>query len=275
MRNPFLTEYVKRNLRNCQLKQLSILEEVDRICRKHEIPYWLDGGSLLGAVRHGGFIPWDDDIDLGMRLEDLKRFIQVAPAELGENLFLQTPESDPSSKEPIIKIRDLNSLYLESGDNLAADYQKGLFVDIFPFIAYPSVPRPWVKRLTKGISTAYSILHSPHYYSLRSFAEFFWFGAKYAIYRMIWKVLCLLRPKDTYLSNVLINNGYGNMHRKDSVFPLGEIGFEGKRFSAPGNPDAYLKDLYRNYMDIPPESKRKVHAIYLHPELINDKEEKK
>ena len=114
MRNPFLTEYVKRNLRNCQLKQLSILEEVDRICRKHEIPYWLDGGSLLGAVRHGGFIPWDDDIDLGMRLEDLKRFIQVAPAELGENLFLQTPESDSSSKEPIIKIHDLNSLYLES-----------------------------------------------------------------------------------------------------------------------------------------------------------------
>ena len=154
MKNPFLTEYVKRNLRDCQLKQLSILEEVDCICRKHAIPYWLDGGSLLGAVRHGGFIPWDDDIDLGMRLEDLKRFIQVAPAELGENLFLQTPESDPSSKEPIIKIRDLNSLYLESGDNLAADYQKGLFIDIFPFIDYPSVPKPWVKKLTKGISTA-------------------------------------------------------------------------------------------------------------------------
>ena len=82
MRNPFLTEYVKRNLRNCQLKQLSILEEVDRICRKHEIPYWLDGGSLLGAVRHGGFIPWDDDIDLGMRLED-HRLSQCAEA-MGE-----------------------------------------------------------------------------------------------------------------------------------------------------------------------------------------------
>ena len=275
MKNPFLTEYVKRNLRDCQLKQLSILEEVDCICRKYAIPYWLDGGSLLGAVRHGGFIPWDDDIDLGMRLEDLKRFIQVAPAELGENLFLQTPESDPSSKEPIIKIRDLNSLYLESGDNLAADYQKGLFIDIFPFIDYPSVPKPWVKKLTKGISTAYSILRSPHYYSLRSFFEFFWFGAKYGVYRAIWATLCLLRPKDTYMSNVLINNGYGIMHRKDSVFPLGEIEFEGKRFSAPGNPDAYLKDLYRNYMDIPPENKRKIHAIYLHPELINDKKEKK
>lgn len=271
MKNPFLTEYVKRNLRACQLKQLGILEEIDRICRKHQIPYWLDGGSLLGAVRHGGFIPWDDDIDLAMRLEDLQRFIRIAPSELRDGLFLQTPETDPSSKEPIIKIRDLNSLYLESGDNMRGDYQKGLFVDIFPFIDYPSVPKPWVKKFTKGISTAYSILHAPHYYSLRSLAEFFWFGAKYGIYRTVWSVLCMLYPKDTYISNVLINNGYGIMHRRDSIFPLGEIEFEGKRFSTPCNPDAYLKDLYRNYMDIPPEDKRKIHAIYLHPELLDNR----
>ena len=70
--------------------QLSILEEVDRICRKHRIDYWLDGGSLLGAIRHGGFIPWDDDIDIAMTLEGLKQFIRVAPQELREGLFLQT-----------------------------------------------------------------------------------------------------------------------------------------------------------------------------------------
>ena len=154
---------------------------------------------------------------------------------------------------------------------MRGDYQKGLFVDIFPFIDYPSVPKPWVKKFTKGISTAYSILHAPHYYSLRSLAEFFWFGAKYGIYRTVWSVLCMLYPKDTYISNVLINNGYGIMHRRDSIFPLGEIEFEGKRFSAPCNPDAYLKDLYRNYMDIPPEDKRKIHAIYLHPELLDNR----
>ena len=268
MKNPFLTEYVKQNLRACQLKQLSILEETDRICRKYDIPYWLDGGSLLGAVRHGGFIPWDDDIDIAMRLEDLSRFVQVASSELPDNLFLQTRESDPSDKRPVTKIRDLNSLYLESCDNMAADYQKGLFIDIFPFIDYPSVSESCVKRFAKGISTAYSILHSPHYYTLRSFAEFFWFGARYAAYRMIWGMLCLLYPKKTYISNILINNGYGIMHRKDSVFPLGEITFEGKRFSAPCNPDAYLRDLYRNYMDMPPENKRKVHAVYLHPQLL-------
>ena len=60
MKNEFLSTYVANNLRACQLKQLSILEEMDRICQKHHLTYWLDGGTLLGAVRHGGFIPWDD-----------------------------------------------------------------------------------------------------------------------------------------------------------------------------------------------------------------------
>ena len=178
MKNEFLSTYVANNLRACQLKQLSILEEMDRICQKHHLTYWLDGGTLLGAVRHGGFIPWDDDIDIGMPLADMQKFIEVAPDELSEGLFLQTPQSDPSSKEPIIKVRDLNSLYVEFGDNFNADYQKGLFVDIFPFIDYPSIPKSWVKKLTKGISKSYSILHTQHYYSLRAFAEFFYFGHK-------------------------------------------------------------------------------------------------
>jgi lipopolysaccharide cholinephosphotransferase len=268
MNSTYLSAYVAQQLRTCQLKQLSILEEIDRICRKHDIHYWLDGGTLLGAVRHGGFIPWDDDIDIGMPLADMQRFIEVAPAELPEGLFLQTPQSDPLNKEPIIKVRDLNSLYVEQGDDFSCDYQKGLYVDIFPFIDYPTVPRSWVKRLTKGISKSYSILHSRHYYSLRSFAEFFYFSLEYVLFRAIWTILCLFCKRGTYLSNVLINNGYGIMHRKDSVYPLSTILFEGKTFSAPASPDRYLHDLYKNYMEIPSKENQKIHAIYIHPELM-------
>ena len=268
MNNLFLEEKKKKNLRTCQLKQLTILEEIDRICKRHDIPYWLDGGTLLGAVRHQGFIPWDDDIDIAMRAKDLQRFIRIAPAELSNELFLQTPESDPSHREPIIKIRNLNSLYIESGDDFSETYQKGLFVDIFPFVDYPDIPRSWVKHLAKGISVSYSVLHKAHYYSPRAFAEFFWFGFKYAACRTIWNILSFIRPKKTFISNIPINNGYGIMHRKDSLFPLGEIAFEGKMFSAPCNPDKYLKDLYKNYMNIPPEDKRRIHAVYIHPELI-------
>lgn len=268
MTNKYLTEHVAKNLRACQLKQLSILEEIDRICKKNNLTYWLDGGTLLGAVRHNGFIPWDDDIDIGMPLADMQQFIQLAPLELKEGLFLQTSLSDPSSKESIIKIRDLNSLYIEYGDDFNADYQKGLFVDIFPFINYPSLPKSLVKKLAKGISKSRSILTTQHYYSLRSFAEFFYFTAKYWICKSLWHTLCLFRKKDTYISNILHNNGYGIMHRQDSVFPVSEISFEGKTFKAPANPDAYLKDLYNNYMEIPSEDKRKIHAIFIQPELI-------
>lgn len=268
MNNIYLKEFNQQQLRVCQLKQLSILIEIDRICQQHNIGYWLDGGTLLGAVRHGGFIPWDDDIDIAMRKEDMERFVAVAPAELPEGLFLQTPQSEPQSKEPIVKVRDLNSFYVEGGDNFAADYQKGVYVDIFPMIDYPSLSRKWVKRITRGISKSYSILHKAHYYSLRSFAEFFWFGAKYMINLCLWKIICAIRPHHVYMSNILTNNGYGIMHRQDSVFPLGTITFEGHTFGAPCNPDAYLTDLYHNYMEIPPVEKRKIHSVFFLPELI-------
>ena len=271
MENRYLQQFKEQQLRRCQLKQLSILEEIDRICRKHQIGYWLDGGTLLGAVRHKGFIPWDDDIDIAMRQEDLERFVKVAPSELREGLFLQTPQNEPDSKEPIVKVRDLNSFYVEGADNFAADYQKGLYVDIFPMVNYPTLPKGLVKRLTLGISKSYSILHKAHYYSLRSFAEFFWFGGKYLFCLSVWKLLSVLRPKNVYLSNILINNGYGIMHRQDSVFPLGTIDFEGKPFSAPANVDAYLSDLYRNYMEIPPKEKQKIHSVFIQSELISEK----
>lgn len=88
------------------------------------------------------------------------------------------------------------------------------------------------------------------------------------MFRCLWSVLDVFFPKDTYLSNILINNGYGIMHRQDAVFPLGTITFEGKTFSAPANPDAYLSDLYKNYMEIPPVEKRVIHSVFIQPELI-------
>ena len=269
--NQHMEAFKRQHLRACQLKQLSILEEIERICQRHNIAYWLDGGTLLGAVRHGGFIPWDDDIDIAMRLEDMRKFVEVARKELPEGLILQSPYIDKRLKEPITKVRDTNSFFVEPGDNFAESYEKGVYVDIFPFIPYPALPRKLIKRLTLGISRSYSILHKAHYYSLRSFAEFFWFGGKYALYWAIWGVLCCFFPKkNKYISNVLVNNGYGITHRRDSVFPLGEMTFEGKQFSVPANPDVYLKDLYRHYMDIPPVEKRKIHSVFLLESLTNE-----
>lgn len=268
MKNQFLEDYKQSVLRKCQLKQLSILEEIDKICLKHNIKYWLDGGTLLGAVRHGGFIPWDDDIDIAMTLDDLNRFIKIAPSELPQHLFLQTPDNEPT-KEPIVKVRDLNSFYVEGSDNFDAPYEKGLYVDIFPFIPYPGVSKKFVKRITRGISKSYSILTKAHYYSLRSCAELFWFGGKYLLFSAIWKIACSIFPPKNYdnLGNILVNNGYGIMHKTSKTLPLGKITFEGCEFPAPNDIDAYLSDLYRNYMDVPPPEKRKIHSVFIMPEL--------
>ena len=87
-------------LRKAQLKILEVLLEFDRVCKKNGLIYWIDFGSLLGAVRHGGFIPWDDDIDLSMPPEDYRRFKEIAPSELGDD-FIQSPDEEyPLSDGP-------------------------------------------------------------------------------------------------------------------------------------------------------------------------------
>lgn len=262
-----LNKYMSAHLREVQLKQIGILREIHRVCRKHNIDYWLDGGSILGAVRHGGFIPWDDDIDIAMRLEDIPRFAEACRQDLPEHLYLQTMESDPSCRLPISKVRDRESFLVEYSDDFNRPYGKGIYVDIFPMIPYPSVSRSFIKRVAKGYCKANAILSSQHYYSWRSVAELFWFGFKRAALGIQWKMACVFCKMGEYTSNVLNNNGYGIMHRTDAIFPTAPIQFEGEEFLGPANPDAYLRDLYGDYMQLPPEDKRKGHAVFYIPEL--------
>ena len=267
----YLKQYMKQHLRECQLRQLSILEVIDGICRKHDIDYWLEGGTLLGAVRHGGFIPWDDDIDIAMRAEDLKRFCEVAPDELPDDLFLQTPQTDPGSKEGnITKVRCLNSIYIEEGDHFIGDYCKGVFVDIFPYVDYPDVGRSFMKKVSRGVDVSHSVLHHLHYYSLRSFAEFFWFGAKNLFWRAVFACLMLCRNNKKYIGTTLETNGYGCMHLREDLFPTKDIAFEGKLFKAARVPDTYLKEQYGDYMTIPPVEKRMIHGIFIMSRLVDD-----
>ena len=113
MKNQYLSDYVADNLRACQLKQLSILKEVDRICRKHKLSYWLDGGTLLGAMRHGGFIPWDDDIDVALPRKDYEIFCRKSPQILPEWCFLQNYHSEPQYYLLGSKLRDSRTTYIE------------------------------------------------------------------------------------------------------------------------------------------------------------------
>lgn len=125
----------KETLRKVQLVQLEILIEVDRACKENGIRYWLDSGTLLGAVRHKGFIPWDDDLDIAMQRADYDRFLELAPSILGENYFLQHWNNDPGYPLPWAKVRKKGTIYTEYQFQNLNSYN-GIYIDVFPFDFY-------------------------------------------------------------------------------------------------------------------------------------------
>ena len=101
-------------LRKVQLVQLEIAKEISRVCDENGIKYFLTGGTLLGAVRHGGFIPWDDDLDIGMFRQDYEKFLEIAPVSLREQYKIIDWNSDQSYPHPMGKVIKKGTLYKES-----------------------------------------------------------------------------------------------------------------------------------------------------------------
>lgn len=118
-------------LRKVQLVQLEMAKEVKRVCRENGINYFLDSGTLLGAVRHKGFIPWDDDLDLGMLREDYEKFCRIAPSKLSSRYYLQTWDNDSTFALPYAKLRKKGTIYQEKKSE--NQQSSGFFIDIFPF----------------------------------------------------------------------------------------------------------------------------------------------
>ena len=118
--------------------ELKIMDEIDRICRKYDIKYFLAGGSMIGAARHNGFIPWDDDIDVGMSRTDYERFLEICKNELPSHYHLQTNKTDKGYVTMHAKIRDCNTTAIRKAEWLVgATFNQGIFVDVVPFDNIP------------------------------------------------------------------------------------------------------------------------------------------
>lgn len=118
-------------LRKHQLKMLEMLKYVDKLCRKHDIPYYLSGGTLLGAVRHKGFIPWDDDLDIVLMKKDFRRLLNVLKKEHSSDCVLQCHQTDPYYVAPYAKLRMKNTQIKECNDNDLYYKYKGIYIDLF------------------------------------------------------------------------------------------------------------------------------------------------
>ena len=136
--------YSQEELQRLQDALYQTLAEVDRICRKHGIRYFVTGGTAIGAYFWGKILPWDDDVDVGMMRPDYERFAKVAQQEMGDRFFLQSPETEPHTPFYFMKVRMNGSRFSESTFR-HIDMHQGIYVDIFPFDRIPR--RRWLQRL--------------------------------------------------------------------------------------------------------------------------------
>ena len=124
---------VPKELKEIWTIELDLFAEFDRVCKKHSLKYVASGGTLLGAVRHHGFIPWDDDMDLMMMRDDYNHLCKIAPQEFKHPYFFQTEETDPGFRRRFARIRNSLTTGIQKKDiNMRPSYNQGIFIDIFP-----------------------------------------------------------------------------------------------------------------------------------------------
>ena len=252
--------------------QLKIAIEIKRICERYNIKYFLIAGTLLGAVRHKGFIPWDDDMDIGMLREDYNKFLKLCKKELPQYLFLQTWDTEKDYPFSYAKIR-LNGTRLIENFSKEVRVHQGIFIDIFPFDNVPegkfkrkiqSKVRFILKRLLwikkgYGRNMKTDATKKVKYYGCIIILKIF----KYTWLMNIYKTVITMYNKSR-TSMIVADGSYS--YEKESikskwVDSLQYINFENEQFLTFKDYEGYLTHLYGNYMELPPEDKRRGHEM--------------
>lgn len=246
-------------MRRVQLIELEMLREFDRICRKHDLKYTLCFGTLIGAVRHGGFIPWDDDVDICMLYEDYMKFMELAPSEMDtEKFFLRTQETDKDCNLSFMQIKRNNTVYCRD-KRQTFDTHLGVFIDIFP--------------LFNGSN--FRILHYIQYRICKFYKTVIWshmgaVGEKRTLYRKYYMLLSKMSNKKAYKKYIKwatifkkqtdklaflsvakspYNTAFTKRQNSENIC---ELTFEGYKFFAPQNYEAVLESRYADYKSYPP-----------------------
>ena len=238
-------------LRRQQLVMLDMLKELDRICRKHDIPYFLYGGTLLGAFRHNGFIPWDDDLDVAILRKDYNKLVKVLPDELTPHIALQTNDTDRNYFLFIAKLRDKRS-FLDEGDFDKVFKERGIFIDIFPL----DLLLPWTQRLRLQ-SLAYNFYRKENEGAMRKIRALTWLNRHISF--------PLLRALSRMSRTRALMCDYGipfhNIYDLQDVFPLTLHDFEGMRFPVPKNSHHMLQVMFGDYMQLPSDLDNVYHHV--------------
>ena len=266
-------------LRTAHRLMLKILKEVHRLCEENGIRYFLSDGTLIGAVRHNGFIPWDDDIDISMLRSDYDRFCKIAPEKLGAEYFLQTDETDAGYGLYFAKVMLRHTQWIEADVSDTSRTVSGIYIDIFPFDKIPEDRKKW-KKLQRQFRLLDSIIKiKTDYYNIHNVRGIFhkaYYCLKKAIGFLLplnfWKAkrlgLCVKHealPSSFVLARYQVFARRGETEKDlnvaDNFASLVLHDFEDEQFYIPEEYDAVLRQYYGDYMTLPPPEKRRNHGI--------------
>ena len=249
---------------------LYILLSFDKFCRERNLTYFVDSGTALGAVRHGGFIPWDDDIDVGMPRKDYERLLQLGH-ELPKELFLQTRDTDSSYKRNAAKLR-LRGTFCQEAEDIIYN-ENGFFIDVFPFDNVPN--NKYIANFNVFFLGRLHHLITSWWYGGNDSSTFHRIVVKYFfkkipksfIEKLNDKFVELCRKGEKYNTRYITSYywsmtfDHSYLFDSNKMFPVQDILFEGSPVMIMKDYDYYLNKVYGDYMQLPPENKRHGHHL--------------
>ncbi len=244
--------------RRVQLHQLDILKQLMKVFDSQQLTYFAIGGTALGAVRHNGFIPWDDDIDIAMPRPDYERFLHCQP-RLSSNLFIQHHSTQKNYPLYFAKVRDKRSTYIEK--RLARyDIEHGIFVDVFPWDEVADVAAS-KKRVARKVHKFKRTVACDRRFPF-NFAKTYFYRLIYGLKSPDELFMELDGFKRKHNGNDTGRWGcveYDDVLSEADLFPLRAHRFEDTRIDLPNNIDKYLSGKYGDYMTLPDEQDRLTH----------------
>lgn len=258
-------------IRRFQLSQLELLRETDKICNDLHINYYLIGGTLLGAVRHQGFIPWDADIDIAMRRKDYEKFREYWFAHEDEKFFYEHYLTDHHHWGPhaILRKKGTHIKYRRRDKEKYQPMYDGIYIDIFPLDEAPK--QKWLQIVQariirfiyqiseQKIARIYEDNISWLKFTRKKFVQLFLSPITFRALGKVrdWVMQWGNNHGDGHLVSMASHYSYKKQYMCEEIYgtPI-KIAFEGEMRMAPAQIDTYLRRIYGDYMKLPPENKR-------------------